>query len=524
MPRQRAQSDELISLLLRAGELECALHDAGSDGAANAASLTDLFADAAVEYDAASARCDGRRLAASGMRLLGGVLHCGTVSVGAPEGFAYYALHPLDYTDLVEQIRLDAPVVFVIGIRSIGTTLSAVVAAKLRHLGRAAERMTARPTGHPYDRRCDFDPLQRLRFTRALASNAAFLICDEGPGRSGSSFLSVAEALEREGVPRDQIALLCSHQPHPAALCAPDGPRRWRRYRSLPAGQTRRLPADAGVCLSGGEWRRKFFGSEESWPAVWPQMERLRYLSRAENEFLQFEGYGPYGAQVRSRNEALSDSGFGNPYLGQSDGFGRHILRTGRRGQPHDIGPSLLTRMAEYCAWRSQQFPATDADASELATMAQVNFEREFGVRPEQLALPVERPAVCDAHIHPHSWLHSDDGRWLKLDGATHGDDHFFPGPCDIAWDLAGTVIEWNLEASARDFLLSQYRRASGDDATQRIAGYELAYAVFRMAWCKMAAESVTDVRQRDRLLCDYQRYRLILEQTTASHASVALQ
>src|SRR5262249_29689910 len=155
-------------------------------------------------------------------RLLENIPQCGIVDVSIPEGFAYYALHPLDYADLVERTELGARSALVIGIRSIGTTLSAVVAAKLRQLGTAAERITVRPIGHPYDRRCEFNPKQCEKIAHGLASDAEFLICDEGPGRSGSSFLSVAEALERQGIPQSKITLLTSHQSDPAALCAPD--------------------------------------------------------------------------------------------------------------------------------------------------------------------------------------------------------------------------------------------------------------------------------------------------------------
>ena len=217
----------------------------------------------------------------------------GRLSVSTPEGYAYYALHPLDYADVLSGNRIDASRAFVIGIRSIGTSLSAVVAAKLRQTGIPADRLTVRPTGHPYDRRCDFDHEQRRLIGDASTSGVTFVVCDEGPGRSGSSFLSVAEALEREGVPRHCIVLLCSHEPDVRALCAPDAATRWSRYRSLASGMTPRLPTDAGECLGGGDWRRLYFNDAEQWPALWPQMERLRYLSRDGSSLFTFEGHGP---------------------------------------------------------------------------------------------------------------------------------------------------------------------------------------------------------------------------------------
>lgn len=500
--------DELLRLLLQAGELECGLCDVEDDvlSSESASQLTSVFAQAAVAFDGSP--CDKQHLISAALPILDQIRYSGEVSVGVPEGFAYYALHPLDYADLVDRLKLGARPVWVVGVRSIGTTLSAVVAAKLRQSGIVAERLTVRPTGHPYDRLCEFDSRQRLSIATSLAANAEFLICDEGPGRSGSSLLSVAEALEREGVSQSRIAILCSHDPDASSLCAPNAVDRWGRYRVAASGMTCRLPVDATKYLGCGEWRRTLVPEGHHSLAVWPQMERLQYGSLDNRLLLTFEGHGPYGAVVRGRNEALARAGFALSYLGQEAGFGRQVVEKGQRVGPADITPQLLSRMAQYCAWRAAEFAINDTDASELGTMARVNFEREFGIALEDLSLTVERPTVCDSRMMPCEWLLTDDGRWLKLDAAIHGDDHFFPGPCDIAWDLAGIVVEWNLSAAAREFLLEKYQEASGDDPTHRIGGYELAYTTFRMAWSSMAAASVGAGEEADRLVLDYQKYR----------------
>ncbi len=500
--------EELWFLLLQAGELECGLCDVPEAVVdwQPAARLTDIVAQAAVAFDGSC--CDQQRLASAALPIVDQIRYSGEVSVGVPEGFAYYALHPLDYADLVDRVKLSAPSALVVGVRSIGTTLSAVVAAKLRLSGIATTRLTVRPTGHPYDRQSQFDSTQRNEIATALAANTEFLICDEGPGRSGSSLISVAEALEREGVPPSRIAILCSHDPNVDALCAPDAARRWRRYRVIAAGMTRRLPAEATEYLSSSEWRRRLTPDGAPWPAAWRQMDRLRYGSSNGRTLLTFEGHGSYGAAVRARNAALARAGFGLSYLGQEAGFGRQIVEKGRSAGPADMPPELLSHMAKLCAWRATEFAVNPVDASELETMARVNFEREFGVALEGLVLAVERPAVCDSRMMPCEWLLTGDGRWLKLNAAIHGDDHFFPGPCDIAWDLAGIVVEWKLSAAARTLLLEEYQEATGDDAAGRLWDYELAYATFRMAWSSMAAASIGAGEEADRLLGDYQKYR----------------
>jgi hypothetical protein len=512
-----ANADALISLLLRAGDLETALSDAPATIAVCglASRLTNLFADALVQSDSTVSTGDSRWVVSSALPILDEIHYAGLLSVGIPEGFAYYAIHPLDYSDLIARVKVGASPALVVGVRSIGATLSAVVAAKLRQLDFAAERVTVRPVGRPYDRTCRFEPTQRKAVERSLADGAEFFVCDEGPGRSGSSLLSVAEALEREGVPRSSIVILCAYEPDANRLCAPDAVQRWGRFRVAAAGLTRRLPADSEEYLGGGAWRRNLITYVERWPAVWPEMERLRYGSSDGAALLTFEGHGQYGAAVRTRNQALSDAGFGPAYLGQEAGFGRKPIQQGASVSSRECTADLLTHLARYCAWRAREFAVTAADTSELETMVRANYEREFGV-PQGIGLLVEMPTVCDTRMMPHEWLHTHSGRWLKLDAAIHGDDHFFPGPCDIAWDLAGIVVEWELSHSAREFLLAEYRQASGDDAASRIVAYEMAYNTFRMAWSKMAGASTGDRDEELRLSREYRRYREFLQHATS--------
>lgn len=503
--------DSALTALLQAGELECALSDAHPK-AGVIASITDRVA-ALVCNDrrGGPSYAEALRIAAES---LDGISVHQELTLSQPEGFAYYALHPLDFADQVAQIELRSSSAFVVGIRSIGTTLSAVVAASLSHRGVQGSRTTVRPTGHVYQRRCGFDSYQQLAIRTALQHDAEFLICDEGPGRSGSSFLSVAEALEQAGVPRERITLLCSHQPDVDSLCAPDAARRWRRYRSVGSGLTKRLPSQAGQYLGGGEWRRVFCAHEDEWPATWAQMERLKYLGRDGRSVWKFQGHGHYGDAIHQREQLLSDSGFGVAYLGRESGFGAHQLISERAATPGDVDEALLRRLAEYCAWRSRALPASVSpqNVEELQAMATGNTESEFGWSPE-IKLEVRCPTLCDGRLQPAKWRLTDTSRWVKLDASMHGDDHFFPGPTDIAWDLAGVCVEWKLNREARVCFLDEYRRLSVDDARGRIADYEFAYSAFRMAWSKMAAASTQGSDDAPRLWRDYLRYRAVLEE-----------
>jgi hypothetical protein len=498
--------DQLLGALLRAGELECALVDADSEDAELAAAITDRLAEFACRADTKPSF--SRQSVPDCLQLLNKICRRGDLTVSRPEGFAYYALHPLDFADMVSSDQFKATATLVIGIRSIGTTLSAVTTAKFRLIGVRAQRTTVRPSGHPYDRQTRFSAAQRQLVRHALSENAIFLVCDEGPGRSGSSLLSVAEALEQQGVPRDRIALLCSHEPNVNALCAPRAAERWQRYRCLATGLTRRLPAGADHYIGGGEWRNVILPQGSSWPATWPQIERLKFLTADGKMLFKFEGHGSYGERVRQTEEILFASGFGAAYVGQQSGFGIHKTVKGTYPRPRDVSPALLRHFARYCAWRVVTFPATvsEGDLRRLEHMARVNCEQELGFAPE-LHLELERPAICDSHLMPHEWITARENQWVKLDASSHGDDHFFPGPTDIAWDLAGLCVEWELSPEPRNSLIGEYARISGDKPARRLPAYELAYAAFRLGWTRMAAASVAGTPDEHLLSAEADRY-----------------
>lgn len=98
----------------------------------------------------------------------------------------------------------------------------------------------------------------------------------------------------------------------------------------------------------------------------------------------------------------------------------------------------------------------------------------------------------------------------LKLDGADHGDDHCYPGPCDTAWDLAGAIIELGLDTARADSFLALYRRRSGDDARARVGPYLVAYVAERVGRLEIAALSA-DASEKVRLERELTWYRMRL-------------
>lgn len=494
----------LLGALLRAGEIECVLADRAAPEAAFLSGLTDTLADALAGH----AKAPDRAAVAALARLEVPA----EAALSAPEGFAYYALHPLAFAGLVHGLESASGRVAVIGIRSIGTTLSAIVAALLRRRGLFAERRTARPTGHPYDRRLDLDAEARAWI---LARRGAdFVVVDEGPGLSGSSFLAMAEALVEAGVAPERIVLWGNRAPDPDALVARDAARRWRAFRSSAVKEAKHLPAEAAVSIAGGGWRAHFYESESQWPASWVSMERLKFLSADGKRLFKFEGLGRFGEVAHTRARALAEAGFGPAPRDEGDGFLSYPVLSGRPLSRADRDAGLLERLAEYCAFRAATFAESrDAcveGAREIITMARTNHAAAFGAPPgAEVRLEIVRPAIVDGRMMPHEWIAAPGGA-LKVDATTHGDDHFFPGPTDIAWDLAGVIVEWELDAAARAYFLDRYERASGDRPEGRLPGYLEAYVLFRLGYTSMAAAALSGSEEAERLGRESRRYRRI--------------
>jgi len=359
--------DDLIEDLLRAGELECAIADAETVPLETYTSLTDRLAELLLCRDLQLGPHLGRLASQWDAQLelrpfyqaLEEAPAPHELWISAPEGFAYYALHPLAFAEVVGGIPAPAGCMAVIGIRSIGTTLSAVTAAAARARGLQAGRITVRPAGHHYNRQTEFS-LQQLQFVeRSRQAGAVFLVVDEGPGLSGSSFLSVAEALQRAGVASDEIFLVCGHEPDIDSFRAEDGPRRARRFRWIPVSPETRRPIEAQVFVGGGQWRQCLFSDRKLWPASWINLERLKYLSAGDGSrrLFKFLGLGDYGKRVLERENTIAAAGFGPAAQSEPYGFASYPWIAGRPMAAADLSHRELKRLADYCAFRCCAFP-----------------------------------------------------------------------------------------------------------------------------------------------------------------------
>jgi len=540
--------DGLRALLIDAGIAESALLDAASPMederdpiAAPLEAVMSSLADAFVlSWDGASARSPSRaREALTAVRRL---LPSAAIELTVPEGFAYYGLFPETYLAAARTIasRYAPEHAVVIGIRSIGTTLSAVVAATFRARDIPATRITVRPRGHPFDR--------ELRLSRAMTRELArwagdprtlFVVVDEGPGISGSSFACVAERLVELGALPQRIVLAPSWDPPADTLSTERGRRCWTRHARV-VGDVRHLhPARLDVALhlvveivadlSAGAWRSICYGSPSDYPAVQPQHERRKLLTRAasgEPILLKFEGLGSLGAIRRDRAIRLGDAGFGPPVLGFADGFLATPWIDGRPMQARDVDARFVDHLGAYLAWlRCREQTGEAPDHTSLRTMAEVNIaeglgeewrshlRRIDGSAPDGGAAPAVR---IDGRMLPHEWLRTASG-YTKTDALAHHDDHFYPGATDVAWDLAGACVELELEHAAEEALIRAYHAHSGDGTiAARLPFHRRTYLAFRLGYSTLAAQSLGDSPDARAMRDGARRYAELLRRELA--------
>src|SRR5215213_4352275 len=124
------------------------------------------------------------------------IVHC-----RRSEGYAFYAVYPQSYL-AAAKILETCTSLQIIGIRSIGLSLAALVAAAAN----ANTALSLRPVGHPFDRKVLVDSaIATLLFKQP--DTTQFAIADEGPGLSGSSFGAIIDLLILRGVPERNIHL-----------------------------------------------------------------------------------------------------------------------------------------------------------------------------------------------------------------------------------------------------------------------------------------------------------------------------
>jgi hypothetical protein len=132
--------------------------------------------------------------------------------------------------------------------------------------------------------------------------------------------------------------------------------------------------------------------------------------------------------------------------------------------------------------------------------------------------LDEERVAV-DGRMLPHEWIATGD-ELVKVDALDHHADDFWPGCRDIAWDVAGTIVEFALDSPAAEALMNRYRQLSGDSAiSERLPFYKAGYLAYRLGYVTLAAETLGATPDGDAFRSRQAYYRRSLEALAARPA-----
>ncbi|HYZ33756.1 MAG TPA: hypothetical protein VE684_15910, partial [Crenalkalicoccus sp.] len=542
MPPGVARHGALVGALIEAGELAQGIADARfaetgerdarwPECAAAMALLARIAQAVRASWESGFARL-GAGLPEPEIRALAAARLPEAVRTKRAEGFALYSLYPEGYLRAAATaLGPAAGAIRAIGIRSIGAPLAAMVAAAVG----APPPVTVRPVGHPFRRRL---ALTEELTAELLADPAArFAVADEGPGLSGSSFGAVADFLEDHGVAVERLHFFPSHRGPPGPRASPRHRDRWARTARhmvdvgelllhAPWRPEHRLAAWAAELIgaapagpleeiSTGLWRAHHYAREADWPAAKVQFERRKFLlrtagggDRSGTWLLKFAGLGREGMRKLERARALQGAGLIPPVAGYRHGFlvERWVAEARCLDQhpPAFARGRLVEQIGRYLGFRARHFsagPDRGASLAMLWEMARHNTRLALGsdlahrlhrcwaaADLDRLESRLHR-VETDNRLHAWEWLVLPDGRLLKADALDHHAAHDLVGCQDIAWDIAGAVVELGLSEAERERLCVVVEREAGRTLDPRLlALLEPCYLAFQLADHAMAA------------------------------------
>jgi hypothetical protein len=453
-----------------------------------------------------------------------------------PEGYLHYAVYPETYR--VAARRMAGPVAGVLGLRSIGTSLAAIVAASA-----GIDAMASlRPRGEPYARRIVADDgLARLMRDR----EGAIAVVDEGPGLSGSSFLAVVDWLEQHGVASRRLQLFPSHNGAPGPQAGKVATRRWHGFtRHVATFENVFLDTDQVAHrlttwlrdavgplespledLSAGAWRGAVHGPEQHWPPAVPAMEKRKYRTTAAGRqvLVKFAGLGPIGERKFAVARLMSAAGFTAEPLALVHGFivERWLPAASARTQATLPRHKLLARLADYLGFRASAFPAAGEEGAplmDLVQMAVLNTAERLGqglsdrLARQLSTLPRHEQAlercITDNRLQPFEWVVLPDGRFMKTDALDHAFGHDLAGCQDISWDLAGAAVEFDLDNEEREALARRTEVVAGRRiARQLITLLEPCYIALELGRTHFGLAISPDRSDQHRLQAAHDKY-----------------
>lgn len=457
------------------------------------------------------------------------------IRVRRAEGYAFYALYPETYLAAARLSGL-GPETRVLGIRSIGTGLSALVAAALG----AGPPITVRPKGHPFQRQLEIAP--ELTAELAAQPDVPCAVVDEGPGLSGSSFAAVSDWLEGCGIRKQHIHFFPSHDGEPGAKATAETRRRWREApRHVVCFDTLFLQENsvegwiAGLIgpldrplqdISGGTWRHLACDDEKSWPPVDARFERRKFLalSKGSKWLVKFAGLGEDGERKLRVARGLAEAGLGPEVAGLCYGFIVQRWIEGRAISEFDDRARLIRTIARYLGFRASRLQTSLPGASleRLVQMALHNIGCAIGTAVADRYAPLLRDGLhleskvrridSDNRLHAWEWIRNGEGRLIKTDALDHSAGHDLIGAQDVAWDIAGAAAEHELSENETTELCRLAAEQCGRPVDpDLLAVLKICYLAFQLGLWTTAAEAAVGAEQA-RLVDRSLRYRRALE------------
>jgi hypothetical protein len=462
-----------VDQLVMAGQIEQGLADICHPGLAMAQSLTDDRAAHLIGSDIETWSPIVRELEAwSGQE----------IRVKTPEGYAFYCLYPEQYVAAARQWSEQRNgTATVVGVRSIGTSLSAAVAVVLRERGMPIQRLTVRPSGDPYDR----------KVALPVIDSDWLVVVDEGPGHSGTSMAAVARAAIEQGFALEQIVFFPG-SPSMPGHAAPSWSREiWSSVARCFVPNTEvlingksieaALGGEALVNIGAGAWRNQCYAAASDWPAVCSPFEANKYLSEDSGRKTFWKYVGPTRLECP---DLRSYAGYaGRPWI---------------EGKPLSANDwdSVKERVLEYLRLRiAEPVPETAADHRGVAEMMVQNTLEALGESAAERVsqwtdwlshqeLP-RAGGTSDGRVAPHDWIRDESGNVHKVGGRGNAGDHTVVGSQPDLWDYAAVIAEWG-----RPFALEPACDVAPPEARPHATHfYTIAYLAFRCGITKMSLD-----------------------------------
>ena len=392
--------------------------------------------------------------------------------------------------------------VLVLGCRTAGSYFAPLVSAYLREAGYGdVDTVTMRPKQGTTHR-------EAASLARISARSGLVAIVDE-PLNTGNTMIRLLGQLRRAGIPSERVVALLPLHPtrrdwrrESGEVTAARGtviplePEESHKERLLGAGEG---PAIVRTYFGQNGLTLESISEDECLNAALAGLSEQKFHSRLKRvyEVRAIDGRGrrqtryvlakSVGWGWLSYHSFLAGdrlSRFVPPVLGLRDG----ILYTEWLPQSGAsvAGTPSVSRAAEYIAERTRQLRLAEDPAPALARTGQhKGLEELAGVlsrahgskiasvlrrprilaRLETTASPL--PTLVDGKMRPIEWI-EDGVAALKTDFEQHGQGKTELNVADPAYDLAGTVLEWQLAPEEESRLVSEYIGLSGDTGVRR--------------------------------------------------------